>query len=108
MAMPLARLGCVIVLFSKLEFVSGEYSDHIARASSPWLRRKLLRTTTPLAVPLRLMPSAVVSRKRLFSTTRLSLLPVSHMPHFRCWIHMPETEEFGPREPLTKLSGLES
>src|SRR5882757_10889481 len=106
--MPLARFGCEMVLFSKLLLVSGELSDHMARESSPWLRRKLLRTRTPCAFPFRLRPSAVVSRMRLFSTMRLSLLPVSQRPTLRCWIHMPETVEFGPRDPLTKLSGLES
>ncbi|CAM5238862.1 hypothetical protein SHIRM173S_09843 [Streptomyces hirsutus] len=106
--MPLARFGCEMVLFSKLLWALGAFSDLMASESSPWLRRKLLRTRTPLAVPLRLRPSAVVSRMRLFSTTRLSLLPVSQRPTFRCWSHMPETEEFGPREPLTKLSGWES
>src|SRR3954470_16903749 len=106
--MPLARFGWLTVLFSKLLFVSGAYSDHMASASSPWLRRKLFRTRTPRALPLRLRPSAVVSRMRLFSTTRLSLSPVSQRPTLRCCNHMPDTEEFGPSEPLTKLSGLES
>nr|MCF0101805.1 hypothetical protein [Streptomyces sp. MH191] len=97
-----------MVLFSKLLLMSGELSDHMASESSPWLRRKLPRTWTFLAVPLRLSPSAVVSRMRLFSTTRLSLVPVSQRPTLRCWSHIPETEEFAPREPLTKLSGLPS
>src|SRR3954452_13882031 len=106
--MPLARLGCEMVLFSKLLSVSGAFRDHMASESSPWLRRKLFRTRTPRALPLRLRPSAVVSRMRLFSTTRLSLLPISHRPTFMCWIHMPEPDRWGRREPLTKLSGLES
>src|SRR5690554_4287015 len=45
---------------------------------------------------------------RLFSTTRLSLLPSSQSPTLMCSSHSPHTERFGPREPLTKLSGLAS
>src|SRR5437899_3498035 len=103
--MPLARLGCTMVLSLKVLPVAGGPSDHMASESSPWLRRKLFLTWTPLALPSRLRPSAVVPRMRLFCTTRLLLLPVSHRPHFSRCTQIPETTELGPRLPVMKLSG---
>ena len=75
----------------------------MARASSPVLRMKLLRTMEFVTPVWKLMPSAITSAIWLLVMVRLVIGPSNHMPTLVCWMYRPSIEEFdsAPPMPLT-------
>src|ERR1700751_3027856 len=106
--MPLASVGCTIVLLLKVMFVSAVGNDQMARPSSPVLRRKLFFTVQPDALPLKFRPSASVDSTTLFSTVQPLLPNWSQNPTFVSWIHRPLTVQLLPSEPSIALAVLSS
>src|SRR6202451_763552 len=88
-AMPLASVDWTIVLLLNVMLESAAGYDQRARPSSPSLRRKLFLTVSPVALPLKLRPSASVDRTMEFSTVMLVLPYCSQNPTLVSWIHSP-------------------
>src|SRR5689334_12513907 len=83
----LARMGATIVLRVNELPTLGTFSAHMARASSPVFRTKVL-VTVELVTPMwKFTPSAVWSRMRLFLMVNRSMGPSIHAPTLVCCIH---------------------
>src|SRR6185312_5228583 len=106
--MPLATVGCTIVLLLNVMFESVVGYDQMARLSSPVLRRKLFFTVQPEALPLKFTPSASVDSMTVFSTVQLLLPYCSQNPTFVSWIHSPLAVQPLPSEPSMALEVLSS
>src|ERR1700738_2079985 len=106
--MPLASVGCTIVLLLNVMFESAVGYDQIARPSSPVLRRKLFFTVQLDALPLKFSPSASVDSTTLFSTVQPLLPYCSQNPTFVSWIHRPLTVQPLPSDPSIPLAELSS
>src|SRR5438445_13783453 len=106
--MPLAIVGCTIVLLLKVMFESAVGYDQIARPSSPSLRRKLFFTVQPEALPLKFRPSASVDCTMLFSTVQPLLPYCSQKPTLVSWIHRPLTVQPLPSDPSIAFAVLSS
>src|SRR5579859_5376195 len=106
--MPLASVGCTIVLLLNVMLESALGYDQIARPSSPSLRRKLFFTVQLDALPLKFRPSASVDSTTLFSTVQLLLPYWSQNPTLVSSIQRPSTVQPLPSDPSIALAELSS